>query len=207
MPCARTNWKVQEVKIALANPISSGSGPKAHSAMHAPSGELGNHPLFQKARVQAEIVTAGASHANDKYHQRDATGAYLKKPDGTYLYSNSQRKNNPIPVPDASKHSALNVESVAAALVIALNDPAMQAHLATLDLGNDMKVHVNFSATIGRGYVHQTDLPSQAADFVSLFVYCKPSSTNKDIPIFQTVVPSNQLKVGGGDPIVSINNP
>lgn len=204
MPYARTNWTIHEVKIALANPVSTTSGPRAHSAMHAVAGELANHPLFQKARVTAEIVTGGATHKNDHFHARDPNGGFMKKADGTNLHSNATRKNNPIPMPDASRHSALNVESMAPALVNALNYPTMQDHLKTLDAGTDMKIHVNFAATIGRGNLHETGQPSISVDFFSLFVYCKINPNNKDVPIFQTVVPSNQLKVGGSDPIITV---
>jgi hypothetical protein len=204
MPYARTNWKEHELKIALSNPVHSHGGPHAHSAMHAGSGELANHPLFQKARVSAEIVTGGATHRNDHFHAKGADGTWVKGPTGANLYSNSQRNNNPIPKPDASRHSVLDANFVAAALVRALNAPTMQAHLANLDAGNDMKVHVNFAAPIGRGHVHATGQASAQTDFVSLFVYCKPNPGNRDIPIFQTVVPSDQRKVGGGDPILNI---
>ena len=205
MPYTRTNWKLHELKIALANPVHSHGGPHAHSAMHAASGELANHPLFQKARVTANIVTGGASDRNAHFHAKGPDGTWVKNPaTGTNLYSNSQRNNNPIPKPDASRHSVLDVDQIAAALVRALNAPAMQAHLGNLDAGRDMKVHVNFVASIGRGNVHATGQASTGADFVSLFVYCKPNPGNKDVPIFQTVVPSDQRKVGGPDPIVSI---
>jgi hypothetical protein len=31
----------------------------------------------------------------------------------------------------------------------------------------------------------------------------KPNPGNKDVPIFQTVVPGNQHKLGGSDPIIN----
>jgi hypothetical protein len=205
MPYARTNWKTHELKIALANPVHAHGGPHAHSAMHAGAGELANHPLYQKARVTAEIVTGGATHRNDHFHAKGPDGTWVKNASGTAnLYSNSQRAAHPIPKPDASRHSVLSVDHVANALVRVLNDPTMQPYLANLDAGHDMKVHVNFGASIGRGYVHATGQPSMQADFVSLFVYCKRNPGNKDIPIFQTVVPSDQRKVGGGDPILNL---
>lgn len=205
MPYARKNWKTHELKIALANPVSADGGPDAHSSKHAVSGELANHPMFQKARVNAVVTSGNASSQNARFHAKGVDGTWLKKADGTNLHSNSVRKNNPIPKPEVGRHSALDVERIAAALVEALNDDAMQVNLQTLDAGNDMKVHVNFTNSIGRGNIHQTGMASQiGVDFVSLFVYCKPNPNNTDVPIFQTVVPSNQTKVGGGDPIVAI---
>jgi len=196
MPYARKNWKSHELTIALANPVHSQSGPRAHSAMHAASGELANHPLFQKARVIYEVTTGGASHRNDHFHAKGPDGKFVKKHDGSNLYSNSMRKRNPIPLPDASRHSVLEVGRVAEALVKALNSDVMQPLLQNLDNGHDMKVNVNFLDSIGRGHVHATGQASAQVDFVSLFVYCKPNPGNKDIPIFQTVVPSDQPKAG-----------
>lgn len=204
MPYARTNWTIRELKLALANPVHADGGPHAHSNIHAVASELANHPLFQKARVTAQIVGGNARYSNAKYHAKGPDGTWVKKPDGTNLYSNNQRKQNPMPSPDADKHSALNVEDVAAALATALSDPALQPHLAVIDAGNDMKVHLNFAAHIGRGNLHQTGMASQTVDFISLFVYAKRNPNNKDVPIFQTVVPSNQHKVGGSDPIIAL---
>lgn len=205
MPYARKNWKAHELKIALANPVHAIGGPDAHSSKHAVSGELANHPLFQKARVNAVVTSGNASQSNAHFHAKGLDGSWVKKDDGTNLHSNSVRKNNPLPKPEASRHSALDVELIAAALVNALNCDAMQIHLQTLDAGNPMKVHVNFSDSIGKGNIHQSGMASQiGVNFISLFVYCKPNPGNSDVPIFQTIVPSSQNKLDGSDPIITM---
>ncbi len=196
MPYQRTNYKVHELKIALANPVSSQSGPHAHSNKHAVSGELANHPLFQKARVSANVYQNGASDANRVYHM---------KSDGVHWdYNSATRHANPIPKPEVGRHSAVDVNLLAPALRDALNHASMQPHLGTLDGGTDMKVHVNFTGAIGQGYEHTTTGGTAPVSFVSLFVYCKPNTGNRDIPIFQTVVPATAHKVGGHDPIITL---
>ena len=195
MPYARQNWKPHEVKIALANPVHSASGPHAHSFKHATAGELANHPMFQRARVTATIHTDKAKDSNASYHT---------KSDGFHWdHGKSARKSHPMPKAEVGTHSTLNVESLAPALVTALNSGPMQTHLATLDAGNDMKVHVNYTSTIGTGNVHRASGTSSAA-MQTLFVYCKPNPNNKDVPIFQTVVPSDTHKAGGNDPIITV---
>lgn len=195
MAYARQNWKTHELKIALANPVHSETGPHAHSSKHAASGELANHPLFQRARVTAVVHTETAKDSNASYHT---------KSDGFHWDHNSAtRKANPMPRAEVGTHSALDVESLAPALRDALNSNDMQPHLGTLDGGADMKVHVNFSNSIGTGNIHKASGTTTAA-FVSLFVYCKKNPNNKDVPIFQTVVPSDTHKAGGSDPIITV---
>ncbi len=196
MPYARRNWKIDEVKIALANPVHSASGPKAHSSLHATAGELANHPLFQRARVTAIIHDDRQKASNAVYH--------TKHNNGQWVYNSHTRKHNPLPKPEVKRHTALNVESLAPALVRALNSPAMQSHLASLDEGQDMKVHVNFDASIGTGKVHDGEVTT-SAPMVALFVYCKRNPANKDVPIFQTVVPSDSHKAeGAGVTLISL---
>jgi hypothetical protein len=92
-------------------------GPDAHSSKHAVSGELANHPLFQKARVNA-------------------------------LYCD-----------------------------------AMQVHFQTLDAGNPMKVHVNFSDSIVKATFTNREWPVKWALtlLLCLFVYCKPNPGNSNM--------------------------
>jgi hypothetical protein len=122
--------------------------------------------------------------------------------------SNTQYKKQmaqvPLPEPEVGRHSTLNDVAIANALSRAFNDGAMRPHLHGLDAGADTKVHLNFSGTIGTGNFHATGQPSRPATFNSLFVYLKPNPGNSDIPIFQTVVPAEQHKAGGTDPIIAI---
>lgn len=195
MPYARQNWKSHEVKLALSNPVHAASGPHAHSSKHAASGELANHPMFQRARVTATVYSDRAKDSNAQYHT---------KSDGVHWDSSkSVRKANPMPKAEVGTHSTMDVLDMAPALVTALNSAAMQTHLATLDGGNDMKVHVNFSSSIGTGNIHKASGTTTAA-MQCLFVYCKPNPNNKDVPIFQTVVPSDTHKSGGNDPVISV---
>jgi hypothetical protein len=172
MPYARKNWTTAEVERALANPSTAAKGPAAHSHIHAVSGELANHPLFQKARVTAEI----------------------------YEYN---KKGKIVHGPDAKVHSTLSAAIIAAGVVKAFNKDQLQPYLAILDRGLDMKVKVNFIKPLGFGYVHQTGNDSKRSEMRGLFIYCKPNPSNKDLPIFQTVVPySTAFKHGeAGDPV------
>ena len=197
MAYARQNWTEDEVLRLLANPVHSETGPHAHSSKHAASGELANHPMFQKARVTALIISEQQRSANAKYHVKDDHGKYPKNA--------KFRGANRVPRPEVGTHSVLRDDLVATALTQALNHNDMQAHLQGLDGGNDLKVHANFhTGSFGRGKIH-TAANSADADFVSLFIYCKPNPSNADLPIFQTIVPSDQLKVGGNDPIIQIH--
>ncbi|MCK0149407.1 hypothetical protein MWU54_05195 [Marivita sp. S6314] len=195
MPYARKNWQLHEVSIALSNPVHSAAGPHAHSSKHATAGELANHPLFQRARVTATVHTDNAKDSNASFHTKES--------DGSWTNNSKTRHANPLPKAEVGTHSTLDVQDMAPALVNALNSDPMQAHLATLDGGGDMKVHVNFSASIGTGNVHRA-AGSHAAAMNCLFVYCKPNPNNKDVPIFQTVVPSDTHKAGGKDPIITV---
>lgn len=202
MAYKRTNWTSDEIQRALTNPTHSASGPHAHSSKHAVSGELAQNPQFQKARTTAVIYDD--KHRDSNLAARQALDN--QKASGTI--SNTQYKKQialvPLPEPEVGRHSTLNDVAVGNALARAFNNVAMQPHLGTLDTGSDMRVHVNFAGNIGTGNFHQTGQPSRAATFNSLFVYLKPNPGNLDIPIFQTVVPSEQHKVGGSDPIVAI---
>jgi hypothetical protein len=202
MPYKRTNWTVSEIQRALSNPTHSESGPHAHSSKHAVSGELAQNPQFQKARTTAVIHDGRQKDSNLAAQQ--ALGN--QKAAGTL--SNTQYKKQmaqvPLPSAEVGKHSTLNDVATANALLRVFNDSSMQPHLGTLDAGSDLKVHVNFSGNIGSGHVHETGQPSRPASFKSLFVYLKPNPGNADIPIFQTVVPSEQHKAGGNDPILTI---
>lgn len=201
MSYQRMNWTKNELVLALANPISAESGPHAHSYKHAVSGELANHPLFQKARVEYLISDSQSKSSNAIFFEKDPSGSgWLKKPDGTNVYSNSTRKKNPLPSADASAHSCLDVDFVADAVKTAFNHPLMQAHLKLLDSNYDMSVFVNYLTTIGRGMIHKNNsgtIQTTHNDFDCLFIKCKPNPHNKDIPIFQTVVPHAVHKAGG----------
>jgi hypothetical protein len=169
MPYARKNWTAAEVERALANPRSSASGPAAHSHIHGVAGELANHPLFQKARVTAEI------------YQRDWHGNLGHKP-------------------EVNKHSTLPASLMAAGVALAFCSDPLQGFLRTLDQGADMKVKVNFQRPIGTGQLHQTGHASRSAEIRALFIYCKPNPGNRDIPIFQTVIPmENHYNIGQGN--------
>lgn len=184
MPYARTNWTFQEIHKALQNPVSSESGPRAHSSKHATEGELAASPLFQKARVNALIV--------DEKH-RESNIAYAGA-------SKNQQKKHPVPAPEVGVHSTLDSVLIATALAKAFNSFAMQAHLAQLDTGQDMKVFLNFSVSLGKGMVFKTGWSPAQQDMVCLFVYLKPNPRNKDLPIFQTVVPQTSHKIVSGGP-------
>lgn len=203
MPYKRTNWRQDELIRALQNPTHAAAGPHAHSSIHAVEGELANHPMFQRARVTATVHDARQKASNvaaqDALRAQWAAGALSK----TKL--NKELKKVPVPAPEAGKHSTLGVVFMANALLRALNHPDMQPHLGTLDGGTDVKVHVNFRNGIGSGYLHQAGQASRPGSFTSLFVYMKPNPGNRDIPIFQTVVPSESHKSGGNDPIMELD--
>jgi hypothetical protein len=164
MPYARKNWTAAEVERALANPRSSPTGPAAHSRIHGVAGELANHPLFQKARVTAEVYEHGKA-----------------------------------PKPEAGTHSTLPANLMAAGVARAFCKDQLQTELAKLDRGMDMKVKVNFTPPLGMGYIHKTVQGSRPAQMKALFIYCKPNPGNKDIPIFQTVIPyETPFNVGAG---------
>jgi len=191
MTYARTNWTFQEIQTALQNPVSSESGPKAHSSKHAAEGELASSQLFQKARVEALIV-------DDKHKESNIAFAFASK---------SQQKKHPMPAPEVGTHSTLDSSLVALALQSAFNTTSMQSYLAQLDADEDMKVFLNFSISIGKGWVYRTGWNPSEEDMVCLFVYLKPNPRNRDLPIFQTVVPQNQHKVSSGPkdtPVVKI---
>jgi hypothetical protein len=175
MPYARRNWTAAEVERALANPRSSSSGPAAHSHIHGVAGELANHPLFQRARVTAEIYQ-------------------------------SNHQGNLVHGPDARKHSTLPAPLMAAGVALAFCTDRLQPYLARLDAGSDMKVKVNFLRPLGTGQFHQTGHGSRIAEMKALFIYCKPNPGNRDIPIFQTVIPmENHYNVGqGNDPLIVV---
>ncbi len=143
MPYARLNWTAAEVERALANPRSSAAGPAAHSRVHGVSGELFNHPLFQKARVFSDVAT----------------------------------------------HSTLPAPLMAAGVARAFCKEQLQPSLARLDRNTDMKIKVNFIRPLGLGYVHKSGQPSRQVEMRALFIYCKSNPGNRDIPIFQTVIP------------------
>ena len=152
--------------------------------------------MFQRARVTAVIHDDRQKASNAVYH--------TKHGNGQWVHNSQTRKQNPLPKPEVKRHTTLNVEDLAAALVEALNSHAMQGHLASLDEGQDMKVHVNFESTIGTGNVHHGGVTA-SAPMVALFVYCKPNPANKDVPIFQTVVPSDSHKAeGAGVTLISL---
>jgi hypothetical protein len=202
MPYQRNNWTADEIVRALSNPTHSASGPHAHSSKHAVSGELAQNPMFQKARTTAVIH-------DDKHRDSNlAAQQALTQQKQSGALSNTQYKKQmaqvPSPEPEVGRHSTLNDVAVANALSRAFNTVAMRPHLGTLDGGVDLKVHVNFAGVIGTGNFHETGQASRAATFNSLFVYLKPNPGNRDIPIFQTVVPSEQHKAGGNDPIIAV---
>ena len=191
MPYQRKNWTFQEILKALQNPVHSKSGPKAHSSKHATVGELASHPLFQKARVEALIVDDKHKESNIIYQTA----------------SKSQQKKHPMPSPEVGTHSTLDGSLVAKALESAFNSIVLQPHLAQLDAGKDMKVFINYSNSIGKGWVFRTGWNPSQQDMFCLFVYLKPNPRNKDIPIFQTVVPHTKPKVSSGPkstPVVKI---
>ena len=190
MPYKRSNWTIKEISYALGNPRDAASGPHAHSHIHAVSGELYEHPLFQKGRVQGIIHSAEQRDSHRPYWAPDPSGK--KK----YQFSAKIRKKFPLPKPEVGKHSTLKRASMAAALCQAFNHPHMQSYLGQLDKGSDMKVNVNFKSPIGMGKLHMPNQPSKDVKIVSLFVYCKPNPGNKDIPIFHTVVPFNAPSKG-----------
>ncbi|QDC09217.1 hypothetical protein FHY55_08180 [Oceanicola sp. D3] len=197
MPYARRTWTINELVRLLSNPVSAPSGPAAHSAKHGVEGELASHPLFQKARVEAHVYDGRKSDLNASYHE--------KNPDGTWVHSNSQRKQHPLPSPEVGRHSTMSALDMATALMRAFNTAQMQPHLATLDGGSDMKVNVNFNLPIGNGLAHRTGHGTANVGVRSLFVYCKPNPGNADLPIFQTVVPKDQLAgPGGSTPLVTV---
>ena len=169
MPYARKTWTADEVERALANPRSSPSGPAAHSHIHGVSGELANHPLFQKARVTAEV------------YQRNNQGNIVHRP-------------------DAGTHSTLPAPLMAAGVARAFCKDQLQPCLATLDRGSDMKVKVNFVRPLGLGYIHKTGQATRNVEIRALFIYCKPNPGNRDIPIFQTVIPmESHYRIGEGN--------
>ncbi|HVE38297.1 MAG TPA: hypothetical protein VNM14_00330 [Planctomycetota bacterium] len=143
MPYARRNWTAAEVERALANPRSSETGPAAHSRLHGVSGELYNHPLFQKARV----------------------------------------------ITDVNTHSTLPAPLMAGGVARAFCKEQVQPYLARLDRNTDMKIKVNFIRPLGLGHVHKSGQPTRSVEMRALFIYCKPNPGNRDIPIFQTVIP------------------
>lgn len=191
MPYARTTWTFQEIHRALQNPVSSASGPDAHSRKHATEGELASNPLFQKARVEAVVH-------DEKHKESNIAFAGASK---------SQQKKHPMPGPEVSMHSTLDSALVAAGLEMAFNTFAMQSHLSQLDSGTDMKVFVNFPLSIGKGTVYRTGYSPAEQEIVCLFVYLKPNPHNRDIPIFQTVVPHTAHKAQPSPtatPVVSV---
>ncbi len=191
MPYARKNWTFQEIHRALQNPVSSESGPDAHSKKHATEGELASNPMFQQARVNALIH-------DDKHKESNIAYAGASK---------GQQKKHPMPAPEVSMHSTLDSALVASGLETALNTFSMQSHLSQLDSGEDMKVFVNFSVSLGKGMVYRTGYSPGQQDIICLFVYLKPNLHNKDIPIFQTVVPQTAHKTQASPkatPVISV---
>ncbi len=191
MAYARTTWTFQEIHRALQNPVSSDTGPDAHSKKHATEGELASNPMFQQARVNALV--------HDEKH-KESNIAYAGA-------SKNQQKKHPMPAPEVPVHSTLDSALVASGLEKAFNTFGMQTHLGQLDAGSDMKVFVNFSVSLGNGMVYRTGYSPAQQEIICLFVYLKPNPRNKDIPIFQTVVPHTAHKVQASPqatPVISI---
>lgn len=203
MPYKRTDWRQDELIRALQNPTHAPTGPHAHSSKHAVQGELAHHPLFQHARVTTAVYDDAHRDSNLAVQQ----DLLAKKAAGQLSNTQfkKQMKKASLPAPEVGKHSTLDVVFTANALLRALKHGDMQPHLGTLDGGDDVKVHVNFRNGIGDGLIHEAGQPIRKGAFRSLFIYMKPNPGNRDLPIFQTVVPSEAHKSGGGDPILELD--
>ncbi len=185
MPYQQNNWTQKEITYALSNPVDAKSGPHAHSRIHAVSGELYEHPLFQKGRVQSIIHTDKQRESHKPFWEKDPAGK--KK----YKFSGKIRKKYPIPKPEVGKHSTLKRASVASALCQAFNHPHMQTYLGQLDKGSDMKVNVNFKSSIGVGKLHAPNQPSVDAQIVCLCIVSPTPATK----IFRYSRPSFRMTV------------
>jgi len=183
MPYARKNWTEIEVSRLLQNPVQIGNRPPAHSRIHGIEGDLASNSLFQRARVTNQVTT-------------------------------SEKKGKLITGTEVKLHSTLDRRIMSRALARALNSQKMQEHLRKLDeallrkkpdFNYNLKFWINYIRPIGQANLYQSHGSGQFS-VRCLFVYLRPNPGNRDLPIFQTVVPyENHKPIGSGnEPVVLV---
>jgi hypothetical protein len=159
--------------------------------------------------TQNPVDISGDPHAHSKIHATDSELAnHPMFQRARVLMEVTEIVRNRLKTKvEVGVHTTLKNTDMARALVRVLNHERMQSHLARLDQHTgDVKVWINFIRPIGIGMYHNA-AASVPINIKCLFLYMKANPGNKDLMIFQTLVPHENHKPFGSvtEPIIIVS--